>query len=165
MARSSRCPPKSLPGVLLSQREPVCETLREAGLDHVWLPYAQMKTMRPPLAVARTHGTRIVLADGRELTGLALQRIYLDRVAKLVDSRDPGLYAEALASILDDPLTAAEMSVAAATACTTSGKIAKTLSASVLSASASRAAGRSRHRETEQSHGAKLDQRRDHAYV
>jgi adenosylmethionine-8-amino-7-oxononanoate aminotransferase len=26
-----------------------------------------MKTMRPPLAVARTHGCRIVLADGREL--------------------------------------------------------------------------------------------------
>jgi adenosylmethionine-8-amino-7-oxononanoate aminotransferase len=39
----------------------------EAGLDRVWLPYAQMKTMRPPLSVARTHGTRIVLADGREL--------------------------------------------------------------------------------------------------
>jgi adenosylmethionine---8-amino-7-oxononanoate aminotransferase len=39
----------------------------ETGLDHIWLPYAQMKTMRPPLKVARTHGTRIVLADGREL--------------------------------------------------------------------------------------------------
>ncbi|MBX9826364.1 MAG: adenosylmethionine--8-amino-7-oxononanoate transaminase [Xanthobacteraceae bacterium] len=39
----------------------------EAGLDHVWLPYAQMKMMRPPLAVARTEGCRIVLADGREL--------------------------------------------------------------------------------------------------
>ena len=39
----------------------------EAGLGHVWLPYAQMKTARPPLAVARTHGCRIVLADGREL--------------------------------------------------------------------------------------------------
>jgi adenosylmethionine---8-amino-7-oxononanoate aminotransferase len=38
-----------------------------AGLDHIWLPYAQMKTMRPPLPVARTHGCRIVLADGREL--------------------------------------------------------------------------------------------------
>jgi adenosylmethionine-8-amino-7-oxononanoate aminotransferase len=38
-----------------------------AGLDHIWLPYAQMKTMRPPLAVARTQGCRIVLADGREL--------------------------------------------------------------------------------------------------
>src|ERR1700682_2269457 len=39
----------------------------ETGLDHIWLPYAQMKTMRPPLKVARTHDTRIVLADGREL--------------------------------------------------------------------------------------------------
>jgi adenosylmethionine-8-amino-7-oxononanoate aminotransferase len=39
----------------------------EAGLDHVWLPYTQMKVARPPLAVARTEGCRIVLADGREL--------------------------------------------------------------------------------------------------
>src|SRR5215468_3094119 len=38
-----------------------------AGLGHLWLPYTQMKTARDPLAVARTHGTRIVLADGREL--------------------------------------------------------------------------------------------------
>ena len=38
-----------------------------AGLDHVWLPYAQMKTATPPLPVVRTHGSRIVLADGREL--------------------------------------------------------------------------------------------------
>jgi adenosylmethionine-8-amino-7-oxononanoate aminotransferase len=37
------------------------------GLDHVWLPYAQMKTARPPLAVAATRGSRIVLADGSEL--------------------------------------------------------------------------------------------------
>ena len=37
------------------------------GLQHVWLPYAQMKTARPPLPVARTQGCRIVLADGREL--------------------------------------------------------------------------------------------------
>ena len=37
------------------------------GLEHVWLPYAQMKTMRPPLPVVRTHGCRIVLADRREL--------------------------------------------------------------------------------------------------
>ena len=39
----------------------------EPGLGHIWLPYAQMKTVRPPLAVARTQGCRIVLADGREL--------------------------------------------------------------------------------------------------
>jgi adenosylmethionine-8-amino-7-oxononanoate aminotransferase len=38
-----------------------------AGLDAVWLPYAQMKAIRPPLPVLRTHGSRIVLADGREL--------------------------------------------------------------------------------------------------
>jgi adenosylmethionine---8-amino-7-oxononanoate aminotransferase len=39
----------------------------KAGLDHVWLPYTQMKTATPPLPVVRTHGARIVLADGREL--------------------------------------------------------------------------------------------------
>ena len=39
----------------------------EAGLAHVWLPYTQMKLAQPPLAVARTEGCRIVLADGREL--------------------------------------------------------------------------------------------------
>jgi adenosylmethionine-8-amino-7-oxononanoate aminotransferase len=38
-----------------------------AGIDRVWLPYAQMKTMTPPLAVSRTAGSRITLADGREL--------------------------------------------------------------------------------------------------
>ena len=37
------------------------------GLDHIWLPYAQMKTAAPPLAVTATHGSRIRLADGREL--------------------------------------------------------------------------------------------------
>jgi adenosylmethionine-8-amino-7-oxononanoate aminotransferase len=38
-----------------------------AGLEHVWLPYAQMKTAAPPPPVVRTQGSRIVLADGREL--------------------------------------------------------------------------------------------------
>jgi adenosylmethionine---8-amino-7-oxononanoate aminotransferase len=38
-----------------------------AGLPHIWLPYAQMATARPPLSVVRTQGCRIVLADGREL--------------------------------------------------------------------------------------------------
>jgi adenosylmethionine---8-amino-7-oxononanoate aminotransferase len=38
-----------------------------AGLDRIWLPYTQMKTANPPLAVTATHGSRIVLADGREL--------------------------------------------------------------------------------------------------
>jgi adenosylmethionine-8-amino-7-oxononanoate aminotransferase len=37
------------------------------GLAHVWLPYAQMKLAAPPLPVARTEGSRIVLADGRVL--------------------------------------------------------------------------------------------------
>jgi adenosylmethionine-8-amino-7-oxononanoate aminotransferase len=38
-----------------------------ADLDHIWLPYAQMKSASPPLAVTATRGSRIVLADGREL--------------------------------------------------------------------------------------------------
>jgi adenosylmethionine-8-amino-7-oxononanoate aminotransferase len=37
------------------------------GIEHVWLPYAQMKTASPPLPVKRTQGSRITLADGREL--------------------------------------------------------------------------------------------------
>ena len=38
-----------------------------AGIGHVWLPYAQMKTANPPLAVRATQGSRIMLADGGEL--------------------------------------------------------------------------------------------------
>jgi adenosylmethionine-8-amino-7-oxononanoate aminotransferase len=38
-----------------------------AGLEHIWLPYAQMKTAPAPLPVVRTEGTRLHLADGREL--------------------------------------------------------------------------------------------------
>ena len=38
-----------------------------AGLEYVWLPYAQMKTVSLPLPVARTRGSRIVLTDGRVL--------------------------------------------------------------------------------------------------
>ena len=37
------------------------------GFEHIWLPYAQMKTMTRPVAVKATSGTRIVLDDGREL--------------------------------------------------------------------------------------------------
>ncbi len=37
------------------------------GLNHVWLPYTQMKTTSLPLAVTATRGSRILLADGREL--------------------------------------------------------------------------------------------------
>jgi adenosylmethionine---8-amino-7-oxononanoate aminotransferase len=38
-----------------------------SGLPHVWLPYTQMKLAAPPLPVAATRGSRIVLADGHEL--------------------------------------------------------------------------------------------------
>ena len=34
---------------------------------HLWRPYTQMRTADPPLEAVRTHGSRIVLADGREL--------------------------------------------------------------------------------------------------
>jgi adenosylmethionine-8-amino-7-oxononanoate aminotransferase len=37
------------------------------GLDRLWLPYTQMKTAAPPLRVAATRGTRILLEDGRAL--------------------------------------------------------------------------------------------------
>jgi adenosylmethionine-8-amino-7-oxononanoate aminotransferase len=44
----------------------------QAGAGHVWRPYCQMKTARPPLPVAATRGSRLVLADGTELVdGLA----------------------------------------------------------------------------------------------
>jgi adenosylmethionine---8-amino-7-oxononanoate aminotransferase len=36
-------------------------------LSHIWLPYAQMKTAGAPLPVKATRGSRIILADGREL--------------------------------------------------------------------------------------------------
>ncbi len=39
----------------------------DKGLEHIWLPYAQMKTAPRPVAVKATHGVRIVLEDGREL--------------------------------------------------------------------------------------------------
>jgi adenosylmethionine-8-amino-7-oxononanoate aminotransferase len=57
-------PDESKMTVKVMQNEP---DWYQPGLDHVWLPYTQMKTVRAPLAVARTHGCRIVLADGREL--------------------------------------------------------------------------------------------------
>jgi len=44
-----------------------CAARLDRGLEHIWLPYAQMKTAAPPLPVVRTQGSRIVLADGREL--------------------------------------------------------------------------------------------------
>lgn len=39
----------------------------DKGLNHIWLPYAQMKTAPRPVPVKATHGTRIVLHDGREI--------------------------------------------------------------------------------------------------
>lgn len=43
-----------------------------AGAPHVWRPYCQMKTARRPLPVVATRGSRLILADGRELVdGLA----------------------------------------------------------------------------------------------
>ncbi len=38
-----------------------------AGRDHVWLPYTQVKTAPPPLAVKATEGAHLVLQDGRAL--------------------------------------------------------------------------------------------------
>jgi adenosylmethionine---8-amino-7-oxononanoate aminotransferase len=37
------------------------------NLDHVWLPYAQMKTTELPVPVVSASGVRLQLADGREL--------------------------------------------------------------------------------------------------
>lgn len=48
----------------MSERDP---WWYERGLPHIWLPYTQMKTAAPLLAVMRTEGSRITLADGREL--------------------------------------------------------------------------------------------------
>lgn len=39
----------------------------KAGLEHIWLPYTQMKTVTPPLAARRTQGALIELDDGRVL--------------------------------------------------------------------------------------------------
>jgi adenosylmethionine---8-amino-7-oxononanoate aminotransferase len=54
-----------------SENLPVAQTAAPAwygsGLDRIWLPYTQMKTASPSLAVAATRGSRILLADGREL--------------------------------------------------------------------------------------------------
>ncbi|UTW55198.1 adenosylmethionine--8-amino-7-oxononanoate transaminase [Kordiimonas sp. SCSIO 12610] len=37
------------------------------GIDHIWLPYTQMQTAKPPLPVIKSDGVRLTLADGREL--------------------------------------------------------------------------------------------------
>lgn len=37
------------------------------GYDHIWMPYTQMQTAPLPVAAVATEGTRIKLADGRDL--------------------------------------------------------------------------------------------------
>ncbi len=37
------------------------------GYEHIWLPYTQMQTTPLPAAIARTHGCKLILEDGREL--------------------------------------------------------------------------------------------------
>ena len=39
------------------------------NLDHIWLPYTQMKTAELPVPVVSARGVRLQLADGRELIG------------------------------------------------------------------------------------------------
>ena len=90
--------------------------LIEEGIDLTDLALA--RPVHAVHVVSRDPSLRatIALADGREMTALALQRIYLDRVAKLVDSRDPDPRAahvvETWAHVLDllerDPMECAE---------------------------------------------------------
>jgi adenosylmethionine-8-amino-7-oxononanoate aminotransferase len=55
-----------------SANHPESPAWLDAGLEHLWMPYTQMQTASPPLPVVATEGTRIRLADGRELIdGLA----------------------------------------------------------------------------------------------
>jgi adenosylmethionine---8-amino-7-oxononanoate aminotransferase len=39
----------------------------EPGFKHIWLPYTQMHTVRRPAPVISAKGSRLILADGREL--------------------------------------------------------------------------------------------------
>ena len=39
----------------------------DSSRTHLWRPYTQMRVAAPPLEAVATHGSRIVLADGREL--------------------------------------------------------------------------------------------------
>src|SRR5690625_3459320 len=89
----------------------------EHGLDVTDLALA--RPVHAVHAISRDPSLRatVALVDGRELTGLALQRIYLDRVAKLVDARDPDPRAtdvlETWARVLDllerDPAECADL--------------------------------------------------------
>src|SRR6476619_3602915 len=91
--------------------------LIEEGMDLTYLALA--RPVHAVHVISRDSSLRatVALSDGRELTALALQRIYLDRVAKLVDSRDPDPRAadivQTWANVLDllerDPMECAEM--------------------------------------------------------
>jgi proteasome accessory factor PafA2 len=91
--------------------------LIEEGLDLTDLALARPVHAVHVISRDPTLRATVALADGRELTGLALQRIYLDRVAKLVDSRDPDPRAadivQTWAGVLDllerDPMDCADL--------------------------------------------------------
>ncbi|MET3954551.1 proteasome accessory factor PafA2 [Rhodococcus sp. OAS809] len=66
--------------------------LIEAGVDLTDLQLARPVTAVHHISHDPTLRKTVALADGRELTGLALQRIYLERVSKFLDreaDRDP----------------------------------------------------------------------------
>ena len=50
----------------LFPRTPSAAWLHE-GFEHIWMPYTQMRTAPLPEAAVATEGTRIILADGRQL--------------------------------------------------------------------------------------------------
>ena len=91
--------------------------LIEEGMDLTDLALARPVHAVHVISRDPTLRATVALADGRELTGLALQRIYLDRVAKLVDSRDPDPRAadivQTWANVLDllerDPMECADV--------------------------------------------------------
>ena len=47
--------------------DPAARSWLDGNSAHLWRPYCQMKTAAPPLPVMATRGTRLILADGREL--------------------------------------------------------------------------------------------------
>ncbi len=73
MAPSSETPHGHSPHTEVPHPQPVNPHLRETpdwyadGARNIWLPYTQMKTTPAPLPAVATHGSRIRLADGREL--------------------------------------------------------------------------------------------------
>src|SRR6478609_2252861 len=114
------------PGFQLTQRADYIEvevgletTLKRGIINTRDEPHADADKYRRLHVISRDSSLRatVALSDGRELTALALQRIYLDRVAKLVDSRDPDPRAadivQTWANVLDllerDPMECAEI--------------------------------------------------------